>query len=86
MLFIFREAREYFLEEFDLDIDKFESGSRTFLQELHVRGQCQVSVFSDSEGYRRIEMFPEAFDPLLNQVNILLTQYLVQTEPGKVVR
>jgi hypothetical protein len=85
-LFFFSETRKFFLREYELDIENFESGSRTFLQELFARGQCQVSIFSDSEGYKRIEMFPEVYDPLLNQVNLLLTQYLRATEPGKVVR
>jgi len=82
----FREAKEFFLQEYDIQIEKFESGSLSFLRELHLKGQCQVSIFSDSEGYKRIEMYPKEFDPFLNQVNILLTQYLTETEPGKTVR
>jgi len=85
-LLFFRDMKDFFMEEYEISIQDFESGSISFLKELYLRGQCQVSIFSDSENYKRIEMFPKKFDPMLNQVNILLTQYLTITEPGKVVR
>ena len=84
--FIFRNVEKFFLTEYDIQIWEFESGSIEFLKELYVRGQCQVSIFSDAENYRRIEMFPKEFDPMLNQVNLLLTQYLTNSEVGKTIR
>ena len=74
------------MDEYEIEIHKFESGSMTFLKELYVKAQCQVSIFSDAENYRRIEMFPKEYDPMLNQVNLLLTQYLTVSEVGKTVR
>ena len=69
-----------------MDVENYKSGSVAFMKDLHQRAHCQISIFSDAESYRRVEMVPPKFNPLLCQVNLLLTQYLLQTEKGKVVR
>ena len=79
------EAANYFAKRFNLDVSTYESGSVEFLKSLTEKCLCQVSVFSDSENYKRILMVPEKYD-LLQHVNILLTQYLNKTEPRKTVR
>ena len=78
--------RHYFLSQFDICLDDFESGSDAFFNELHLKSHCQISIFSDFDNYRRIVMVPPEYDPLLEQVNILQTQYLTQGERGKTVR
>lgn len=79
-------AKDFFDLVYNLKIENFESGSTSFLKELTRKSSSQVSVFSDEKNYKRILMVPEEYDPLLAQVNILLTQYLVATEPRKTVR
>lgn len=78
--------RQFFEENYDMDISTYESGSLLFLNDLHQRANCQTSIFSDSDNYRRIVMVPEKFDPLLEQINLLQTQYLTQNEIGKTER
>ena len=69
-----------------MDLEDFESGSEAFLNELHLRCHCQISVFSDADNFRRILMVPPDYDPLLQQVNILQTQYLTDGSVGKTCR
>ena len=69
-----------------MEVEKYESGSVAFMKDLHQRANCQISIFSDAESYKRVEMVPPKFNPLLCQVNLLLTQYLKKTEEAKVVR
>lgn len=81
-----KDAAKFFKEIYDLDIEMFESGSDCFLRELVERSNCQFSIFSDSESYKRVLMIPETYNPLMEHVNILMTQYLKKTEPRKTVR
>lgn len=86
IIIFFSDARKFFEEEYELNIDDFESGSDVFMRELFAKAQCQISVFSDAENYKRVKIVPEKYNPLLSQVNILQTQYLLKTEAGKTVR
>lgn len=81
-----KAAASYFQEYYKIDISKFGSGSVDFLKELTRKACVQVSIFSDSENYKRILMVPEVYDPMRDQVNVLLTQYLLKTEHRKTVR
>ena len=80
------EAKSFYRRRYGLDTDDYEQGSEVFLRELYRKGSCQVSIFSDRENYRRVLMVPEEYEPLLEHVNILLTQYLRKTEPRKTVQ